>query len=203
MFQKCFEQDSYTTKGHCKSFMTTKNHNPKDDNNHNGQWSFSIAHFLPLTKSMHMSHKNKSRKNLEPSYSFSSQMNWILKHAKTFNTQNAFKIEKTHPFCLGQLPNSQDIQFNKEKSTRGGEHIVWRILKHNIMWKFNPRNLISPIGNTRRLLHWFKWRRKNTLLHLIKGIFTTNSKQILMFSWWKKIHCMLVMNLLTKRIGKH
>jgi hypothetical protein len=134
---------------------------------------------------MHISRKNKSGKNLGSSYYFSSQMNWILKPAKTF-TQNAFRIEKTYPFCLGQLPNFEDVQFNKKKINKGREHIVGRISRHRIMWKFNPRNLISPIGNTRRLLHWFEWRRKNTSLHLIKGILTSNSKQILMFSWWKK-----------------
>jgi hypothetical protein len=71
---------------------------------------------------MHMNCKNKSQKNLEPSYSFSSQMNWILKPAKTFNMQNAFKIEKTYPFCLWQLPNFEDVQFNKKKNQQGEEN---------------------------------------------------------------------------------
>jgi len=45
-----------------------------------------------------------------------------LKLAKTFNTQNAFKIEKTYPFCLGQLPNSEDAQFDKLKNQQGEEN---------------------------------------------------------------------------------
>jgi len=119
VFQKSFAQDSYTTKGHCKPFKIEVHDNKKSQPKRRQQswWT------MELFNSMHMSCKNKSHKNLEPSYSFSSQMNWILKLAKTFNMQNAFKIEKT--FILFRTTSQLwrcSIQYKKNQ--QGEENTV-------------------------------------------------------------------------------